>query len=146
MWVEGATEERSFPLIVSHYLRDVFTPGITKILGVTDTSPIDNKNANRVINIYRKLSAGSSLIPPAIGFIFDREDKSLDAIKRLKETLGIQFLDRMMYENYLLNPSAIADVISLETIWKGNFNRRAQRRRVIMKLQAMGMATILSII
>lgn len=51
---------------------------------------------------------------PSIGFILDREGRSDTKREELKkESDGLMFfLPRRMYENYLLNPKAIACVIS----------------------------------
>jgi hypothetical protein len=59
-----------------------------------------------VFEIYQRLSQGRGLLPPAIGFIFDREKRTpreradLDASKQWKSIV----LARKMYEYYLLNP------------------------------------------
>jgi hypothetical protein len=52
------------------------------------------------------------LIPPAVGFIFDSECKPDQKKKELitKSQGLLRFLSRRMYENYLLNPAAIAAV------------------------------------
>jgi energy-coupling factor transporter ATP-binding protein EcfA2 len=112
LWVEGTTEEICFPLI----LREVAGLRLmgTTILGVRSTGDLGTKDATRVFEIYNELSASGSLIPPAIAFILDPECSSqqkLDDIKKLSKNLAV-FLPRRMYENYLLNPAAIAAVAS----------------------------------
>jgi predicted ATPase len=112
MWVEGTTEEICFPLI----LREVAGRRLmgTTILGVRSTGDLGTKDAARVFEIYNELSASGSLIPPAIAFILDPECSSqqkLNDIKKLSKNLAV-FLPRRMYENYLLNPGAIAAVAS----------------------------------
>ena len=56
------------------------------------------------------------MFPPTIGFVFDREGKSErernDLQKRSQHP--VEFLDRRMYENYLLHPDAIAAVLNHE--------------------------------
>lgn len=112
LWVEGATEEQSFPLIVEKVLQKPLRG--TKILGVVQTGDFEGKHSETILKIYDRLTKGEGLIPPAIGFIFDRENRSQqdreDLIRRSQEK--VVFLPRMMYENYLLNPEAIAYVIS----------------------------------
>jgi hypothetical protein len=112
LWVEGATEEQCFPLIVEKMLQMPLQG--TKILGVVQTGDFESKHSRLILQIYDRLSKGSGLIPPAIGFIFDREGRSEqvqeDLIRQSRDK--VVFLPRRMYENYLLNPHAIAAVAS----------------------------------
>ncbi len=112
LWVEGATEEQSFPLIVEKVLRRPLQG--TKILGVIQTGDFESKHSGLILQIYDRLTKGSGLIPPAIGFIFDREGRNQQAQEDLiRRSQGkVVFLPRRMYENYLLNPHAIAAVVS----------------------------------
>jgi hypothetical protein len=55
-----------------------------------------------------RLSTGSALIPPAIAFVFDREGRSNKEIEDAERLGGVHFLHRRAFENYLLNPDAIA--------------------------------------
>ena len=110
LWVEGATEETCFPLILRE-LTDLRLMGTT-ILGVRSTGDLGTKDATRVFQIYNELTGSGSLIPPAIAFVLDPECSSrqkLDDIKKLSKNLAV-FLPRRMYENYLLNPTTIAAV------------------------------------
>jgi len=81
----------------------------TEILGIRQTGDLEGRDAKRVFEIYRRLTKGASLLPPAVAFILDDECRS-EAVKRdlfkLSANLAL-FLPRRMYENYLLNPSAI---------------------------------------
>jgi len=112
LWVEGATEEQCFPLIVEKVLQKPLQG--TKILGVIQTGDFESKHSGLILQIYDRLSRGSGLIPPAIGFIFDREGRSQkDQEDLIRQSRGkVVFLPRRMYENYLLNPYAIAVVAS----------------------------------
>jgi hypothetical protein len=112
LWVEGPTEERSFPKILLK-LTGLQLMGIN-LLAVRRTSDFDKKDIERVIEIYASLSKSNSLIPPAVGFIFDRESKTAQQVKELKTKSGnlLELLPRRMYENYLLNASAIASVLN----------------------------------
>ncbi len=109
LWVDGATEEACFPEIIrnSEHHRSYGT----KILGVQHTADFDTATQH-VARIYNRLSSGVGLLPPAVGFLFDREtrsEKQIDDLRR--EGRGrIDFLDRRMFENYLLDPAAIAQV------------------------------------
>ena len=112
LWVEGATEEVSFPLIVEKVLRRPLQG--TKILGVIQTGDFESRHSRLILQIYDRLTRGSGLIPPAIGFIFDREGRHQQAQEDLirQSQSKVVFLPRRMYENYLLNPNAISFVIS----------------------------------
>jgi predicted ATPase len=112
LWVEGQTEERCFPLIVTQ-LRGRSILG-SKILGDLHTGDFEGKDAERVFRIYERLSQPGSLVPPAIGFIFDREGRNeqqiADLVRRGKGRIA--FTTRRMFENYLLNSEALAHVLS----------------------------------
>ncbi len=112
LWVEGATEELCFPLIIEKVLRRPLQG--TKIIGVIQTGDFESKHSGLILQIYDRLTKGSWLIPPAIGFIFDREGRSKqDQDDLIRRSQGkVVFLPRRMYENYLLNPDAISSVIS----------------------------------
>lgn len=111
LWVEGPTEEACFPLILSKVAKRRLLG--TKILGVVQTGDFESKHSDTILEIYRRLSEGRGLLPPAIGFIFDREDRDEAARKNLERRSDkVVFTGRRMYENYLLNPRAIAAVAS----------------------------------
>jgi energy-coupling factor transporter ATP-binding protein EcfA2 len=113
LWVEGATEEDCFPLILSRVAGRRLEG--TKIVGVLSTGDLEGKRSHDVFRIYRRLSeAGGGLLPPAVGFVFDREGRSAQRRTDLDRESGglVSFLPRRMYENYLLNTHAIADVAS----------------------------------
>ena len=111
LWVEGETEEMCFPLIVRALVRKPLM-GIA-ILRVQHPGDFNRKDARNVISIYERLSQlEGGLVPPVVGFIFDRETRSTDEQNDLKrQSRGrIHFTPRRMYENYLLNPLAVAAV------------------------------------
>ncbi|MEH1844984.1 MAG: AAA family ATPase [Nostoc sp.] len=115
LWVEGQTEEICFPMILEKVARTTLM-GI-KILSVNSTDALlDGKRSDLVFDIYKKLTTGATLFPPAIGFIFDRESKTETKIQELKKR-GVTFLRLPMYENYLLYPEAISMVINEEATW-----------------------------
>jgi predicted ATPase len=118
LWVEGQTEEKCFPLILERIGKKPLMG--TTIRAVNATGDFETKKkkgdyaANRVFEIYKKLSGKDSLVPPAIAFVFDREFKDearIKEMKKLSENLA-QFTGRTMYENYLLDPEAIANIIN----------------------------------
>lgn len=116
LWVEGSTEEESFELIRRKLLPK--RPIAMAILGVEHTSAFKRKTAEAVVQIYTRLSRGRSLLPPAVGFMLDRELRSPEERADL-ERIGITFLDRRMYENYLLHACAIHCVITAVKECKG---------------------------
>lgn len=107
LWVEGATEEKCFQLIVDHFSKEPIW-GLS-IIGVSATGDFQGKFADRIYGIYSKLSTASALIPPAVGFIFDSEqqsDKTKEDLRRRSRYM-VHFLPRRMFENYLLDPESI---------------------------------------
>ncbi len=119
-WVEGATEEACFPMIIRE-VAELHLRGI-QLLGVLSTDELAAKHASRIWEIYERLSTANSLMPPALAFLFDRDGRSdeqrLD-IERRSRCL-VKWLPRRMYENYLLDPAAIATVVSSEDKAEGN--------------------------
>jgi hypothetical protein len=81
---------------------------------VRATGDFESAEVDQAIAIYRSLSHVDALIPPALAFIFDREQRSeksiQDAEKRKDAT--VRFLKRRMLENYFLDPRSIANVLS----------------------------------
>jgi len=112
LWVEGATEELCFPLIAKHLLTGA--PLGILIVGVKDTGRLHARIAEDVYDLYERLSRGTALLPPAVGYIFDREGKSDSKCEdiRRKGHGRVHFTDARMFENYLLVPSAIATVMN----------------------------------
>lgn len=112
LWVEGKTEELCFPLILSELYQEYLSGAA--IIGIIHTGDFEDKHKRVAFEIYQNLSKGKGILPPAIGFIFDRENRAEQEIKELK-TLSdgaIHFTHRKMFENYLLNSSAISAVLS----------------------------------
>ncbi|NET62764.1 MAG: AAA family ATPase, partial [Symploca sp. SIO2E6] len=115
LWVEGQTEQECFPLILEKLANKPLRG--TQILAMKNTGDLEGKRAHVIFDIYDKLSGGRSLLPPAIGFVFDRERRSEQQRKDLQKRCPhhpVKFIPRRMYENYLLHPEAIAAVINKE--------------------------------
>jgi len=112
LWVEGSTEETCFPLITKQ-LANIPLLGTT-ILGVKQTGDFEGDQSDLAFELYKRLSQGNGLLPKAIAFIFDREGRTETRRQDLeREGRGtVYFLRRRMYENYLLNPKAIAAITS----------------------------------
>jgi energy-coupling factor transporter ATP-binding protein EcfA2 len=110
LWVEGATEELCFPKILERIGNRRLLG--TVIRGIKNTGDLAGKQARLVAEVYNKLSGGWCLLPPAICFVFDdenRSDKDRAALRKVCHD-KVEFLGKRMYENYLLNPAAIAAV------------------------------------
>lgn len=115
LWVEGQSEELAFPIIVER-VANAPTLGV-QILSVVSTSAFEEHrrvDAKTVRAIYARLAAGGWLVPPSVGFLFDREARNLQEREQLEKESNqkITFLPRRMFENYLLHPAAIAAIIN----------------------------------
>ena len=112
LWVEGKTEETCFPELIRE-LGKIPLRGV-QVLGVISTDELGAKLADRVYDIYSRLSGTTSLLPPAVAFIFDTEDRSdKDRADLDRKSAGkVHWLPRRMYENYLLESQCIADLIN----------------------------------
>lgn len=111
LWVEGPTEEECFRLLLDRF--STFPLGVS-VRGVVNTGDFERKRDAKVVwEIYKKLSNASAIIPPAVGFIFDREGRSENDIDNLfrDSKNSVQFLPRRMFENYLLDPEAVYHVL-----------------------------------
>jgi predicted ATPase len=112
LWVEGPTEENCFPLILRKLSKTLLSG--TQILAVKNTGDLEGKLASRIFDVYNKLTSSSTLLPPAIAFLLDTEGKSKsekDEIDRKSSGL-VRWLPRRMYENYLLSPSHLANILT----------------------------------
>lgn len=114
LWVEGKTEESCFPRLIRGLTQSQLL-GV-QILGVISTDELANKQAERMFDIYGRLSGGSSLLPPALAFVLDMEERTAAQREEIEKRSGgkVVWLPRRMYENYLLVPSAIAELINRE--------------------------------
>ncbi|MGD1804663.1 ATP-dependent nuclease [Dapis sp. BLCC M126] len=114
LWVEGPTEELCFPIILEKF-GYLSMKGI-QIMAVKNTGDLEGKRAHIIFDIYDKLSGGNTLFPPAIGFILDSENRTekekQDISRRGKEK--VKFLEHCTYENYLLHPQAIFEILKQE--------------------------------
>lgn len=112
LWVEGDTEEGCFPLLLSGHR----TAMGTNIVGVKHTGDFSSKRipVETIVGIYQKLSNGNAFLPPAVGFVFDRESRTetqMDDIKARSQN-SVRFLPRRMYENYLIVPTALTALMN----------------------------------
>lgn len=114
LWVEGPTEETCYQMIFERLFEQPVLD--VSVEAVRSTGDFEGKRSNTKLiwEIYENLSQGNALIPPAIGFIFDREDRDSSEIESLKERSSgkVKFLTRRMFENYLLCPEALRAVLN----------------------------------
>ena len=111
LWVEGRTEEVCFPLIMVS--RTDVPVSATAVLGVRATGDFERRDATATFELYERLTHGPRLLPPAVGFVFDREDRAESVRADLRRRSGgkVRFTQRRMYESYLLRPEALAAVM-----------------------------------
>jgi hypothetical protein len=112
LWVEGQTEELCFPRILKEIAHKSLMG--TAVLGIRQTGDLEGHDANRIFALYRRLTEGKSLLPPAIAFVLDKECMTEQQIKEMKaRSQGLAvILPRRMYENYLLDPQTIGRVVN----------------------------------
>jgi predicted ATPase len=112
LWVEGPTEQKAFPEIIERLCK-ISLMG-TSVVPVSATGDLEGKDAVRVFAMYRTMSRGNPLLPPALAFILDRETRTPQEIKELvtQSNDRAMFLQKRMFENYLLRPAAIASVMN----------------------------------
>jgi predicted ATPase len=124
LWVEGATEEICFPKILTGLTQHRLMG--TVIQGVRSTGDFDGKQAEAIIDAYSRLAGAASLLPPAVGFLFDVELRTEQQMEDLRKRAAIAtdgkakmwFLKRRMFENYLLHPGAMAAVLNADDLGK----------------------------
>ncbi len=114
VWVEGATEEQCFDIIIKNL--HVGSPTDVVVRAVRATGDFDNKKLpdTMIWHIYEKLSSVSTVLPAHVSFEFDRESRTGVQIEDLERRSGgkISFLPRRTFENYLIHPEAIASLLS----------------------------------
>lgn len=116
LWVEGDTEKNCFPIIIEKIVEKHLYG--TTIASIKHTGDFNKKQSQLTIEIYKRLTESNSLIPPALAFVFDRENRSQqdieDLIRQGKKDGkdSIYFIGEMMFENYLLNPTAIQYLVN----------------------------------
>jgi hypothetical protein len=112
LWVEGKTEELCFPRIIRE-LNQTPLLGL-QILAVLHTADLEGKLASRIFDLYNRLTSANTLLPPAIAFILDREGKTSEQMTEIdRKSKGlVRWLKRRMYENYLLHPLSIAQILN----------------------------------
>ncbi len=110
IWVEGETDEICFPMIMRAHGLPLIA---TKILRVAHTGDFtDKKHGETAVKLYKRLSEGGGLLPPALAFIFDADmEKKLHGI-RAEIGKSVKLLPRQNYESYLIAPEILADILN----------------------------------
>jgi hypothetical protein len=111
LWVEGQSDALSLAL-----LRDACGLNSRRlaILPLRDTGSFRRRTAAEILGIYRTVSMGDALLPPALLFLLDRDGRQPAEIQDLiRQGSGkVKFLSRRMFENFLLDPRAIAQAFN----------------------------------
>ena len=80
------------------------------------TSDLGGKGraARQAADLHERIASVSAVVPTTIKFSFDAELRTTDEMERIAKQLKdrAEFLPRRMYENYLLDPRAIANIVS----------------------------------
>lgn len=118
LWVEGQSDALSLRALLTQLGRPQRR---VAILPVHDTGSFKRRKIAEVLSIYRKLSMGDALLPPALLFLFDRDGRSETEMEDAKrQSAGkLRFLTRRMFENYLLNPAAISTLMNEDGVEHG---------------------------
>jgi predicted ATPase len=131
LWVEGRTEETCFPIILGQ-LAGRRLMG-TVIVGLRSTGELEGGDAERILDIYSRLSNARSLMPPTIGFVFDQDGRTAEQRKNILRRTGpnVKFLPRRMYENYLLIPDSISAVLSALDVERTDGHSREEVQAIL---------------
>jgi hypothetical protein len=118
LWVEGQSDALSLKALLTKMGKPQRR---VAILPVHDTGSFKRRKIAEVLSIYRKLSMGDALLPPAVLFIFFRDGRSEKEMEDAKrQSAGkLRFLTRRMFENYLLNPAAISTLMNEDGVEHG---------------------------
>jgi hypothetical protein len=114
VWVEGSTEEECFPKIIR--TKGIKGPEGLVILAIKATGDFEGRRARAVAiwEIYHSLSAVGGLTPTTVAISLDTEGRSDSDIAEARERSRglVHFLPRRCFENYLINPPAIAATLN----------------------------------
>lgn len=113
IWVEGPTEERCFPMLLTKAERLGFGRlGFVPIINTGDLLK-ERKNPTLIWRIYERIAKQSVLLPQTLSFALDLEELTVGERQELVKASGglVKFLPRRCIENYLLHPKAISQVM-----------------------------------
>jgi predicted ATPase len=116
VWVEGQTEAACFPILAAKC--DPPPPPGTVFVPVRATGDFDARSLDgkQVWDIYKRLTERVALVPPVVGFSFDREKRTAQQINDLQKLSGglATFLPRTLLENHFIHAGAIHHAIASE--------------------------------
>ena len=113
IWVEGPTEEMSFPYLYQQMSGEPMPRG-TIFTSVAATGDFNRKRDRAIVyEVYSRLSSAAATLVVSVVFSFDTEELSdADKENMVRDSGGrLKFLPRRHIECYLLDPSAIATMI-----------------------------------
>jgi len=122
LWVEGPTESDCFSYLITEH-EDLVEKSLelgVEVLPLVNTGPFDARRSQKVLQhllrVYQVASGATAVLPPAVAFVLDKECRTLAQREDLKRRADarIEFLPRRMFENYLLQPTAVCAVIAAE--------------------------------
>jgi hypothetical protein len=107
LWVEGQSDAQALKSLLEATGRPQRR---IAILPIRDTGSFKRRKIAEVMAIYRTLSMGDALLPPAVAFMFDRDGRSDQEIEDARrESEGkVRFLPYRMIENFFLRADLIA--------------------------------------
>jgi len=118
LWVEGPTEAQAFPLILEKE-KELFDVTFLPLVNTGDLlqKKQARQNAKLAFEIYNRLSGAHALTPPFVAVVLDKEESTEQENKELKKISKnkVEFIPRRMFENYLLDAQAIAEVYNSES-------------------------------
>jgi AAA domain, putative AbiEii toxin, Type IV TA system len=115
VWVDGETEEACFPMLLAKSTDDTRSVLFIALLHTGDFH--DRRvRADKVFQIYERLTGATAPVVSKVAFNFDADDLPAERQRDLQARSGgrIHFLPRRNLESYLLHPKAIARVIAAE--------------------------------
>lgn len=113
IWVEGETELIVFPMILRAF-GEPLPPGtgLSTVASAGDFDPT-SRSAKSIIEMYEHVATRVAPLLRGLAFGLDREGNSDEAVAKLETSKRkLRFLPRRCLECYLLDPEAIAAVIT----------------------------------
>jgi hypothetical protein len=111
IWVEGPTEEKTFPLLLKKLNQAMAG---TAIVSIRNTGDLEGKDKKKIFEIYNNLTGKASILPSAVAFILDSESLSDTKKNDIRKLSGgkAYFQPRRTFENYLMDTDAICEIIN----------------------------------
>jgi energy-coupling factor transporter ATP-binding protein EcfA2 len=137
IWVEGASEANCFPFLYAKLLGEI--PQGTKFSPVATTGDFQSKKVSfkRVSDIYDTIAKHMVPLVEQVAFSFDRErltEKQATELEN-KSNGRLLLLPRRCFECYLLDPSAISQLIQTHV---PDLAKTATSEAVACKLKELG--------